>query len=374
MSPPGPSGRSLRAVPVRDEAAAGCARLARGGIRLWGVEVVVVGFDPAVAASSSRRDRGWSSHPTTDAHGHGAWQTVAVTADADIVDDPPAGSGLLLEAFVAAEMRTPGRPAVMSLAVLNNRLLQLTSRRFTPGAYGFPSLREWVGAHADLVRVDTDIPGRPQVAALPAFGESVAETAERRRAAAGASPRPPREPATPQVRTDLWHAVVDYAQGQQWVLGDDGRSRPREDGDAAPALPTLNDDALLAWRIDWAAHARDHTDLEPGEEQQLLAWATDRVSDRLLSWRLRAAWNTRLRNLVAARLESWFSENGMDVPSDLTGAPTRPARTPGPPDDVRDLRDLVLRVVGAMTPSELASLALPAAAVQRAGQRPAARR
>jgi hypothetical protein len=243
----------------------------------------------------------------------------------------------------------------MSVAVLKNKVLDLTDRHFDQAQWGAST---FTGLLRTVPIIALDESQRPPVAVLA----REAAAAER---SAGARTR---------LRPDLWRAVMDYSAGVPYVLRNGEAVRqdapPTEPAPGPePVLPTATREELAQWRQDFAsAHAAAAA---AADQEQLAAWRERGLGTRMLPAGLQGPWNDDLQRRALDRLRSWFDEQGLPVPSDiLQEAQTQPPPTAplAPPRrSVQDyaLRGLVLRVVRAMTRQELEELRLPPAALLR---------
>ena len=249
---------------------------------------------------------------------------------------------LLEKAFVSA--RDSGKRGWnrMTIAVLKNRLLQLTNRTFTESTFGAKSLLELLSRYSELISIDRST--RPP-------------TVEWLDCAAVAP-----EPIRPgRVRADLWRAVLDYTSGTQfeWDMAH-AQARAVPVADPARSLPTINAAILGAWRKSFADdHAATLT--EADDKERVQGWVEKGLGTQHLPRRLQSAWNAYLKNQVIERLEQWFGTAKVPVPK-LTaesreGLPVATTSTA--------LRQFVHRCIDTMSDDELEALVLPAGVVFR---------
>ena len=167
---------------------------------------------------------------------------------------------LVETAFLQARHKTGSDVRQMTLAVLNNRLLQLTDRRFRPQHFGAKDLRGFAALLYPRLRL-VDEASRPAVEWAPEgeVAEAIA-TQEPTVQATSSSEGPVQPPASsdalPQgsagrVRDDLWAAVMDYRSGRPYIWDTHaGRARPAQADEAgAPRMPTLTSVELTEWRL-----------------------------------------------------------------------------------------------------------------------------
>lgn len=260
----------------------------------------------------------------------------------------PDKADLIRQAFEKA--RASGRSdwRLMTVAVLKNRLLDITQRRFHERQFGAETFLDFVRGAGPLVRVD-----ETRSPALVEFVGDLAESAEPRRREAG-------------IRPDLWRAVMDYASNRTFVWDvNEGAAREIREGEAKDfALPTITPEILSEWRGSFC------TRIGVGNGAALLGrletWQKRRLPSTSLPGPLRGEWNHELKTRVDERLRAWFAEKGVPAPDDLLSERSDAgAAGEQPGRRVEALRGLVLACVQEMTERELAALPLPAAAVLR---------
>lgn len=286
------------------------------------------------------------SHPVDASPGDNV-----VTEAADSASDADSRARHLIQrAF--DEARRTGRPdwQTMTIAVLKNRLLDLTHRSFQEKDYGVRTIAEFVRRYPDLLLLDdSSVP--PKVSLhTSSVSPPTATGIERSR-----------------IRPDLWAAIVDYRSGFTYIW-DGEAARAVEDLSAEEAgsqrvLPTLNVEELDAWRNDFLESVNDVIRDDPNAVEQARRWVDNRLGTRYLPASLRTLWNQELKRRVADRLTAWFADQGWPLPPGLLQA--RPV--------IRDqavgadtLRQLILRCVQVMTENELREVNLPPSAVLRA--------
>jgi len=186
----------------------------------------------------------------------------------------------------------------MLVAVLKNRLLQLTNRSFREEDFGATSLIDLLARYKDLVTVDlTSRPVMIEWLGAPAI--------------VGASP------LVGRVRADLWRATLDFSSGAAYVWDADAQlARPvQHDPAHRPALgiPTVDAATLASWRD---AFVREHGQAldDPCDRDRLQTWAAHSLGSQGLPRALRALWNDHLKREVVARLTSWFTAAGYPMP------------------------------------------------------------
>jgi hypothetical protein len=202
---------------------------------------------------------------------------------------------LLERAFCSARVTGKRDWNRMLVAVLKNRLLQLTNRSFREEDFGATSLLELLARHRDLVAVDHT--ARPvMIEWLGAPG------------GAGATS------GTGRVRADLWRAILDFSSGMAYEWDPVTRlARPVQDAEPRRRLPTVDAAALARWR-DAFVRAHDETLAGADDRQRLRTWAALSHGSQGLPRALRSRWNEHLKREVVARLTSWFTATEHPLP------------------------------------------------------------
>lgn len=270
----------------------------------------------------------------------------AVGVDAAVRADPTDIVALIWKAFDQA--RSSGRQDwnAMTVAVLKNRLLDLTQRQFRESDYGARSIFDLVLQLPELLELDESTTP-PKVILLEAK----------------AGDRPSR--GVQRVRPDLWYAIVDYASGRRYVWSSEGRAVPVDSDEANGelVLPTLSRDEQTDLRANFVSRMAP-VDLNVAEK--LAAWRDEALSPRELPGALQRQWTEEFKEFVVARLKEWFAEHDIPVPADLFVPARRLVRPQGVDDRWEALRALVIRCVEHMTEEELSELRLPPQALLRA--------
>ena len=251
---------------------------------------------------------------------------------------------LIEQAFEQA--RRSGKPDwwLMAIPVLKNRMLQITGRKFREADYGAKSFREFLRNIADLIEVhETPLPGHVAL----------------RSAATAELPSNEPQPPQPDIRPDLWEAVLDFSSGTRYIWDvAQGRARAAREDEQAPQLSTLTAEEFDGWRRDFAEQYR------PADEptlKQMEHWRDLRLPTLALPPACRGLWNKYLKDHVKQRLSKWFGDNQLgDVPN--LPIPRRQA----PDDELQRLRDFVIRCVQHMSKAEIEDLRLAPTSVFRA--------
>ena len=267
----------------------------------------------------------------------------------DQPDQHPGLQDLVLDAFRMAARR--GKPEWHRMAgtVLKNRLLDLTERSFDEADYGADRFGDLVEQLDDLLTVDHS--AKPYLVELREPYRSQIQSSDAASATSSAK----------TIRSDLWHAIVDYSEGQTWAW-DQAESeavRVREGADSGGGneLPTLDRPTLQTWRAEFAEECS--ATAGDAEALQLEAWATEGLGTGALPKRLRGPWTTRMRDRVHERLLDFFQSQGLEPPDDLLvqRRPRKPAN---------ELRAFIMRCVSLMNDRELKGLQIPAEVAMRA--------
>ena len=214
---------------------------------------------------------------------------------------------LVRAAFGQAQQKLGPKATTMTLAVLNNRLLQITDRRFQPKDFGVKDLRSF----ASLVAPEFRLVGEP-----PRMSLEIANGTHREDAAP--SPQPlvpvglqvtsgPQLPAGGRIRAALWLSVVDYASGTQYVWDNQlGQARAALPGEAGPRMPTLTPLELSEWRLTFVETHR--SGLSAAALVSAQRWQEQGLSTNYLPTELQQPWNRELTMRVRLRLQEFFSK------------------------------------------------------------------
>lgn len=328
---------------------------------------------PLVSIRSARHDACFGSAPWASACGGlGAYRADLYDASMPDVDDIRA---LVLAAFEAAHRKKKPDWHQMTLAVLKNRLLQMTNGGFRVEDYAVETLAQFVGRVPDLVRFDAGPPSRVWLTE-----RALSQVQSKTQTFAPSAGEKDVDWKSIRIRDDLWKGIVDFAGPELYVWDSvDQVVRPRRvtDGVEARDFPTLSAQEFEGWRADWVESIRG--DLGGGAEQSLMSdWAdgSGRVTD--LPPRLRGKYLEWFKKRITARLEQWFASHGLTLPEDIhvltdaraistasiSGEHVRNQSVREVVEEQR-LRSNVTRAVGLMTFDELKSLQLPASVITR---------
>ena len=248
---------------------------------------------------------------------------------------------LIKKAFDKA--RESGRPDWhrMSVAVLKNRLLDLTDRTFREADYGVSSFREFVTQHDDVLELDEST--TPPVAAL-------------KNAVFERQPDPGSERS--RIRSDLWWAVFNFSS-QQKYFWDPAAQVARTAGPEealGPEMPTITADTFTEWKSEFAAS------VDAAEwDDRLAEWTNNRRPSNFLAPPLRHRWNGYLKEKARDHLLAWFRRQELNPPRDLMEASQPVGRgTRG-----EDLRRRLIACLRSMSAEELERVQIPASALLR---------
>ena len=245
---------------------------------------------------------------------------------------------LIERAFARA--RESGRPDwhQMSVAVLKNRLLDLTGRSFREADYGASTFLEFVRSHGDILELDTTT--TPPVASLKGVAAD---------ALTGVGH------GSVRIRSDLWRAVLDFSSGNRYVW-DPVQEVATSDDVSGPDIPTITADTFNEWKRAFASTVDD-----VAAEGRVSEWTERRYPASFLPTQLRQRWLSHLKTNVRDHLLAWFSQQDLKPPSDLLEAPklTDTSRR------AEDLRKRLIDCLRVMTPEELERVQVPASVLLR---------
>ncbi len=257
---------------------------------------------------------------------------------------------LIIKAFEKA--KSSGKPdwQRMTVAVLKNRLIQLTQGAFRETEYGSRSVLELVELAGEIVKLDkTQLP--PIVELIVA--QDVQETPA------------PYYASFDRIRPDLWQAIMDYSSGNQYVWDvKQSAARPRAADDPPELLmPTIKADIDVKWRKEFVGkYADEVSDFEKG---RMKVFVENGMSPKVLPHTVLIKWNEFIKARVLERLAKWFEDRKVGPPERLVVSVRRPPRFKRQ-DEVEQLRELIVACVKGMTPQELATVTLPPFALLRA--------
>ena len=259
--------------------------------------------------------------------------------------------GLVIEAFERAHQKGNASWEVMTLAVLKNRLLDITDRNFREADFGAPKLPDLV-ANLDVVALEETGPGG-SVRLLSPYREEIAAKAPLGLSRRGNS--------SGRIRGDLWKAVLDYSNAEAWRWNKDlGIAEPVAEGEKQYGdliLPTISPDQLKDWRRAFI----DSKD-EQNTSTIIAAWVDSDLSSDVLPRPLRGQWFEFLKERILQELTVWFSEISIQLPVDLIADRQHPRSHDQSPDD---LRGWVISCIESMSREELLMVQVPLAAIHR---------
>lgn len=264
------------------------------------------------------------------------------------------GADLIRKAFAVARQSGSPEWRTMTIAVLKNRLLDLTNREFKEADWGATTFKEFVEQFGGVVTIDeADRPPRVTLrdeAALPVSGGKPA----------GARDIGPRR----RIRNDLWTAVLDYSG--PWVyVWENGYATAVASEKVAPGatvLPSLTKAEFKAWRTEFVERISAESS---GADPFLRGWLEREQPLGVLPAEYRVPWVIELKRRVLGRLEDWFRANDIPVPADLVVGDEEPAEEDRD-EGAEALREYALAAIRGMTAAELEALQLPATAALRA--------
>ena len=266
------------------------------------------------------------------------------------------GQQAITAAFEAAQARGKEDWFQMSVAVLKNRILDLTNRNFRETEYGVESFAEFLRLFPETIEVDPST-RPPTVRLLAAAGLADGVT----------PPIPaPQRRGRWSIRPDLWKAAVDYASGARYGWADGSAvviDATTEQASDLLVLPTLSEEANHIWRSEFVQSLP--IPVQDGFARPLTRWRDVAHSTGALPTQLRGQWSAYFKGRVLKHLEEWFLNEGIPVPADLiqSDGPNH-EREAGSPTD--RLKRVIGRYLDHMTEAELLALPIPISAIQRA--------
>lgn len=278
-------------------------------------------------------------------------ETAALLSGVKPAGDMQACRLLILEAFNIARASGKVDWEEMTLAVLKNRLLEVTSGGFNEIEYGAPNMAYFAYLFSDLLRV-SDWQTTPQRVRLETGAAADVKV----------SGPPAASPANQRLRPDLWNAFFDYRTHDSYVWDKERQKAiagtPDEKRLKIPSL-TPQDEAKLRQEF------RSTLSMETDQLSEVDDWILKRLGTASLPAALRGSWNRFLRDRIIERVTSFFTTNELQVPEDLLAGVG--VRTHSKSENSA-LREFVLRCVASMTDEELASLRFSADVLFRANK------
>ena len=238
----------------------------------------------------------------------------------------------------------------MTVAVLKNRLLELTNRDFSESDYQAASFTQFLSKFPQLLAIDRST--FPPTVELIENGVGTA---------AGPIAEWPRKFG--RIRGDLWRAILDYTSETQYLWDSElGIARPGETGEEGLVIPTVTPEITARWRLEFV----DTVKLEEKNNQELirvLDWQGQNLGTKVLPQKYQAKWNGVLKDRVLEILREFFADHELPEPRDVIQA--MPPRTTGRVYDpqVQELRAFVISCVAEMTAEEILGLKLPSMAL-----------
>ncbi len=245
---------------------------------------------------------------------------------------------LIERAFEKA--RESGRPDWyrMTVAVLKNRLLDLTDRNFKESDYGVETFREFVEKHEDILGLDeTTTPAVTILKGIPCREDHTSHS---------------------RIRPDLWKAVLDFTSGYEyfWDTVEKKAVVATSNTASGPKIATITAEAFNEWKEGFAAS------LDSVERQDRVAeWVGNRRPATFLPSELRHRWNGYLKERVAQYLLSWFERENCEPPADLL----EPRNVGGRTTRNEELRKRLINCLRTMTGEELERVQIPASVLLR---------
>lgn len=245
---------------------------------------------------------------------------------------------LIRDAFEKA--KASGRPDWhrMSVAVLKNRLLDLTHGLFKESDHGATTFQEFVRQHDDILEFDGST--KPPAAILKGVSPETAESTP--------------QLAEAKIREDFWRAALDFSSGRHYVWdGEERVARPDNGEISGPVLPTITADQFNQWKALFADGIDDAL-----RDASLDTWTKNRLPSSYLPFHLKRRWNAFLKAAVHRHLLVWFKEQNLSPPPDLLAKPDYGISS-------ETLRKELIACLRSMTPGELQQVQLPASVFVR---------
>ncbi|UPT88411.1 OST-HTH/LOTUS domain-containing protein [Bradyrhizobium barranii subsp. apii] len=191
----------------------------------------------------------------------------------------------------------------MSVAALNNRLLQKTFRTFQSRDYGADSLKELLEAFKPAFELKEEKGGSTVTfhdLSLSAASLVTRATAPDQQAES------PVSVGAGRIRADLWTSIMDYSSGNRYVWDErKGIARKASNDDTGPLLPTIRSEEFRTWRAEFLTSAK--ATLAPEDRAIATRWCEKLLPTSSLPPELQAPWNKELSRRVRDRLSSFFS-------------------------------------------------------------------
>jgi hypothetical protein len=237
----------------------------------------------------------------------------------------------------------------MSVAVLKNRMLDVSKKQFSEKAYGSDGFIEFLQTHFPTV-IRLDHSRTPPQAIYLQADQTPPVAAPKGKWA--------------RIRPDLWQAVMDVRSGLAYLWdAKEGKARLAREGESTDLqLPTLTAEEFYKWRATFAFQLQP----DSPHSEMVRRWVEKRLPTALLPAPLQGEWNRTLKDNIEKRLRDWFLKVGQDAPSDLIVEPPAPSPPVQVPDAVEELREVVSQCVSVMTAEELSDLRLSPALFLRA--------
>lgn len=219
---------------------------------------------------------------------------------------------LVRQAFLLARAKRKPDWHRMSLAVLKNRLLDITDREFTESRYGATNFSEFVGKLSGLVTIDsTTYP--PTIELIQDLASGTTEIIATSTDTAHVGGRPKTIYDGTRIRSDLWSAINDWKSGAVYVWDRKKQcAQKANDGELGDdVLPTMTKAEFDKLRADFVSETT--IALNPPERSKLDAWKVHKMATTALPASVIPLWHTRLTRYVEARLQEWLEGDNESI-------------------------------------------------------------
>jgi hypothetical protein len=213
------------------------------------------------------------------------------------------------------------------LAVIKNRLLQLTKHEFSVENYGARNINDLLSRFPSLIKIDGD-----EIIYL--LDDQNSEIEFKR------------------IRPDLWKILTNQESQENFVWDPLSKKPVAGSKDDALALPIVSQEELREWKSSFAAISGSDS---------LEAWLkTDNGSPKFLSQRAGTDWIIYFKNKISIKLFEWAKIHSIPL-EQIFQAHDRPIIS-----DLEELRHMVIACISVMNRDELSDLKISPLTIMRA--------